>query len=220
MANPQLEDGYTRIANELLEAQARIRVPGEARQVIDVVIRKTWGFGKKEDCIPLSQFSLSTGLKKPNCIRALNKAITMNLIIKKDNVTFPTYRINKDFDTWKPLSKKITLSKKIKNVIKKDKNHYPKRYPQKKKEKRNNNKGSFDSVIQDLQFMSSLQSIYPSVDIRVQIPDMRAWLLTNPPKKDYYKFIRNWVKTAAKGSTENTLLLDPIDKLSKKMGLQ
>jgi hypothetical protein len=41
----------------------------------------------------------------------------MNIIIKKDN---NLYRFQKDFDCWKPLSKKITLSKKIITVIKKD----------------------------------------------------------------------------------------------------
>ncbi len=120
MASPQVENGYTKIANELLEAQARIRIPGEARQVLDVILRKTYGYGKKEDAISLSQFSLATGLKKPNCVRAVNKALAMNLIIKKDNGNIPIYRINKDFETWKPLSKKITLSKKIKIIIQKD----------------------------------------------------------------------------------------------------
>jgi len=37
MANPQLVDGYTRIDNALLDALARIRIPGEARQVFDVI---------------------------------------------------------------------------------------------------------------------------------------------------------------------------------------
>jgi len=38
MASPQLENGYTRIANELMEALARIRIPGEARQVKESLI--------------------------------------------------------------------------------------------------------------------------------------------------------------------------------------
>ncbi|OGH05916.1 MAG: hypothetical protein A2W22_06960 [Candidatus Levybacteria bacterium RBG_16_35_11] len=120
MANPQCENGFVKIANTLMEALARIRIPGEARQVMDLIFRKTYGFNKKEDAITLSQFCLATGIKKPNCQRAINKLIEMNLVIKKDNGNIPIYKINKDFDTWKPLSKKITLSKKIMNVIKKD----------------------------------------------------------------------------------------------------
>ena len=48
MAMPQVENGYTRIANELLEALAKIRIPGEARQVFDVIMRKTYGFRKSD----------------------------------------------------------------------------------------------------------------------------------------------------------------------------
>lgn len=33
MANPQCENGYTRIANEILEALSKIRIPGEARRL-------------------------------------------------------------------------------------------------------------------------------------------------------------------------------------------
>lgn len=122
MANPQKEHGYTPIANKIMEHLARTRIPGEARQVLDFIHRKTYGYGKKVDHIALSQFVLGTGLKKPTVIRGRNMLISMNLIfvIKKDNEEIATYRFNKDFDTWKPLPKKITLSKMITPVIKKD----------------------------------------------------------------------------------------------------
>ncbi len=121
MASPQKEDGYVPVATEIYEALCKIRIPGEARQVLDFIIRKTYGFHKKEDMIALSQFVLGTGLKKTNICRSLNKLSQMNLIvIKKDNGNTTKYRLNKDYDMWKPLSKKITLSKKIMPVIKKD----------------------------------------------------------------------------------------------------
>ena len=53
---PQLENGYTKIANELLEAIAAIRIPGEAMQVLLVIIRKTYGYCKKKDAISISLF--------------------------------------------------------------------------------------------------------------------------------------------------------------------
>lgn len=114
MASPQIENGFMRIANELLEAYARIRIPGEARQVLDVILRKTYGYGKKEDAISLSQFVLATGILKPNVCASLNHLRKMNLIIQKDNAIANIYSINKDYTSWRPLSKKITvLSKKI-----------------------------------------------------------------------------------------------------------
>lgn len=138
MANPQCENGYTKISNEILEALAKIRINGEASQVLLVILRKTYGFNKKKDKISLSQFVLSTGIKRPNVCRALNKLISMNIIIQidKDNITI--YQFNKDFDVWKPLSKQIprgkALSKRITPIIQTDNKRYPKRYTQKKKE--------------------------------------------------------------------------------------
>lgn len=115
MASPQLENGYTRIANEILEALARNRIPGEPRQVFDVILRKTYGFHKKVDAISLSQFVLATGINRPNIIRAIKQLITMNLIIKYDTGITCKYSINKDFISWRPLSKKITALKVSKN---------------------------------------------------------------------------------------------------------
>lgn len=107
MANPQLENGHIKIANEIWEALIKTRISGEARQVLDFVLRKTYGFNKKEDKISLSQLVLATGLRRPDIIRARNKLLQMNIIISKkanDNIT--SYRFNKDFDMWKPLAKK------------------------------------------------------------------------------------------------------------------
>lgn len=105
MANPQVENGYTKISNEILEALAKIRINGEARQILDVIIRKTYGFNKKQDKISLSQFVLATSLTKQSVCRALKRLINMKIIIKIDNENIQIYQFNKDFDTWKSLSK-------------------------------------------------------------------------------------------------------------------
>lgn len=112
MANPQVENGYTRIANEIMEALAGIRISGEARQILDVIFRKTYGYGKKEDSISLSQFYLLTKMPKPRICHAINKLIKMNIIAKKGNDIANVYRFNKDFDTWKSLPKKVMIAKK------------------------------------------------------------------------------------------------------------
>lgn len=107
------------IETNFIEAMSRTRIPGEAHLVLHVVIRKTWGWNKAEEVISLDHFCSGTGLKKPNIIRARDVLIEMNiLIIKKDNAGNVSYRINKDFDSWQPLSKKIMAKKKV--VIKND----------------------------------------------------------------------------------------------------
>jgi phage replication O-like protein O len=112
MANPQAENGHIDIANEVMDALVKTRIPGEARQCLDFIIRKTWGWHKKEDFISLSQFAVATGMKKPHVSRAIKFLLIMKLIIKYDNGELSTYRFNKDFDLWIPLSKKITTFKK------------------------------------------------------------------------------------------------------------
>lgn len=114
MPDPQLESGYIRIANEVWDALVTIRIPGEARQVLDCIIRKTWGWGKKTDKIALSQLCEATGLKKTSIIKARKKLMAMNLITvtKKVNGTTISYGIIKDYNKWRPLPKKVTKNKK------------------------------------------------------------------------------------------------------------
>ncbi len=118
MANPQQENGHTRIANEIMEALAGIRIPGETRQVLDVILRNTYGYSRKLSKLHLAEFTKATKLNKPAVVRAINKAESMNLIvIKKDNAQNKLYGFNKNYETWKPLSKKIMpLSKKITKI--------------------------------------------------------------------------------------------------------
>lgn len=118
MANPQKEDGYTPISNEILNALGRVRIPGEANQVLYVIIRQTYGFQKKEDQIALSQFCEKTGMQKPDVCRALAKLLTMNIIVSKkanDKYGITAYGLNKNYEEWKPLAKKRLLA--IKPII-------------------------------------------------------------------------------------------------------
>lgn len=126
MANPQ-PNKFTRISNELLEALAKIRIPGEARQVLDVLFRKIYGFHKKSDTVAISQFMLATGLKKVAVCKAIKKLIDLNLITKKGNRVAFEYAINKDFETWNPLPKKVMLPKKVTPVTKKGNKPLPKK---------------------------------------------------------------------------------------------
>lgn len=130
MASPQLEDGYTKIANDIVEALARIRIPGEARQVLDVILRQTYGWRKKKAEISLNTFQKATGLNKPHICMAINKLSAMNTIItekgnaskkniitEKGNENLITYGFQKDFEKWQPLPKKVTLPKKVKEAL-------------------------------------------------------------------------------------------------------
>ena len=120
MADVQKEYGYTALANNYIEALAKIRIPGEANQCLLVIFRKTWGWNKKKDEISLSQFVEKTGICKPHVCRALSILIEMNIItVTKKGNGITEYSIQKDFEKWKPLPKKVTLPKKVIGVTKK-----------------------------------------------------------------------------------------------------
>ncbi len=51
MADPQLKNGYTRIANELLEALIRQKLHSREWAVIMAVARHTYGYQRKTHCI-------------------------------------------------------------------------------------------------------------------------------------------------------------------------
>jgi len=117
---PQLENGFIQIATEIFDALCAFRIPGEERQCLDFILRKTYGYHKKEDAISNSQFVAATGLKKGNVSRAIKNLVLKKLVIKSDNNVVSTYRFNKNYKTWKQLSKKITVIKNATPVIKSD----------------------------------------------------------------------------------------------------
>lgn len=133
MANPQKEDGYTAIANEIMDALCRIRIPGEEMQVLNAILRKTYGWKKCEDTIALSQFVEMTGLSKPHIIHSITGLLLKKVIIvaEKGNDKAKVYKFNKDYDKWEPLPKKVTLPKKEIGVAEKGNTSLPKKVPTK-----------------------------------------------------------------------------------------
>ena len=113
---PQLEDGYTRIANEIIERLATFRISGEEWMILLTILRKTYGYHKKEDKISISQFYNATGMAKPSICRALNKLVKKNLINKKATGSTTIYGFNKLFNTWKPLTKKRLINNAVNGV--------------------------------------------------------------------------------------------------------
>jgi len=117
MSTPQLENGFVRIATEIIEALMAYRLPGEQMQCLLVIIRKTYGFNKKMDMISNSQFVGATGMAKPSICRAINGLVDKNIVYKNANNYIPSYQFNKNYKTWKVLTKKLTVNKKVNQVL-------------------------------------------------------------------------------------------------------
>jgi phage replication O-like protein O len=100
----QLEDGYTRIANELLENLPRFKFNGTQLRIIMVVWRFTYGFKRKDHEMSLSFFVKATGLGKTQLDRELSNLISYNVLIVTEESTYTKSRklgFNKHFDEWK-----------------------------------------------------------------------------------------------------------------------
>ncbi len=108
MAKPQLEDGHTQIANEILEQLVKIHLSSNQWQVLLCIIRKTYGFHKKVDYIANSQLVEATGLCKAVISRTLYKLTDLRLINRRGK----QIGFQKDWELWRKLAEQSTLTTK------------------------------------------------------------------------------------------------------------
>ena len=104
--NPQKENGYTPIANELLEQIISFDFSKRQLLVLFAIIRMTYGYSKKADALSRVQISKLTNLDRSHVSRALTELIEMNVIIKHETgrtshgVLVNEVSINKFYNTW------------------------------------------------------------------------------------------------------------------------
>lgn len=123
MASPQREHGYTAIANEIMDALAKYRIPGEKRQVLDYILRKTYGYNRKQAELSYGEISKGTGIKRQNVQRAVawlySKQITS--VLKTEYTNKQVYEFNKNYDEWITIQrKKPVLKTEYKSVLQSD----------------------------------------------------------------------------------------------------
>jgi phage replication O-like protein O len=101
LAGPQKEDGYTAIANEILEQIAKVKLSPTQYRIIFIVWRYTYGFNRKEHELSLGFLSKATGCDKRQLQRELKDLEKMNVI--KQNIKNGKSRgisFNKHYDKW------------------------------------------------------------------------------------------------------------------------
>lgn len=111
MANPQIENGYTKIANELLEGIIKFPMSDYEHRIFWLIVRKTYGYKKKTDWISQNQIVRETGILKQHVSRTIKKLLDKNMIIKNNR----DIGVQKDYDLWK-LPKQVTSEKLPKQV--------------------------------------------------------------------------------------------------------
>jgi phage replication O-like protein O len=101
MANPQLENGHIRLANELYR-EALLRLPSAKFKVWFAYADLTYGWGKKRDHISYSQVAAAAGITPRDVRKHARELIEWNVLIREPWVsgTIPVIGLNKDYEAW------------------------------------------------------------------------------------------------------------------------
>ena len=91
-----LDNGYTKLANELYEELIGANLTRNQAKVAHAICRKTYGFNKKTDRISDSQLSELTRLPRQKVNKAKNELIAMKVIVKVGMAIGP----NKNLTEW------------------------------------------------------------------------------------------------------------------------
>lgn len=163
MASPQTENGFTKLANELLEQLSTVQMSGSEWQFIMCLIRKTYGYNKKEDWITNSQISQMSGLRKERVSEAKRKLLDRNIVTEKRN----KISLQKDYELWRELRKSVSI------VTEKRNKSYAKAYTQKKKETITK-----ETSKQGLRLSNFMDNLIPEV--------IKMFEAVDPKNKTYY----------------------------------
>ncbi|MEG4669491.1 replication protein [Enterobacter cloacae] len=119
----ELDDGYTRTANTLLEAVMLSGLTQHQLLIVMAVWRKTYGYNKKMDWIGNEQFSELTGMAATKCSTAKNELIRMGVLIQEGRQV----GMNKNISEWRTKvnrigktfteSVKLTFTKSVKGSL-------------------------------------------------------------------------------------------------------
>lgn len=97
MANPQPTDAHLRIAHEISEQLMVSHFTAKQRRILDLVLRLSWGCGKKDAIIPRQSDFEVVGIFQSDIKGELDLLERDGVIIRDDD----TYRFNKDYDKWR-----------------------------------------------------------------------------------------------------------------------
>ena len=107
LENPQLEDGFTPVANTIMEPICHTRLSGTDWALLHFLWRKTYGWSKPSDIISLSQFCEGTGMEQAHVCRTIKRLLAMNVIFRHvariGKGDTATYEFNKRVWAWKSL---------------------------------------------------------------------------------------------------------------------
>jgi phage replication O-like protein O len=107
MASPQAENGYTKIANEILNHVYKLKLNGTQFRIILLVWRYTYGFSRKEHELSEGFIAKAISINRKQVSRELKELIDCKIITVIRDSTHVSSRIiafNKNYDMWELIS--------------------------------------------------------------------------------------------------------------------
>jgi len=104
MANPQVENGRTEIANELIDALCKTYLNSNESRILWTILRKTYGWHRKTDAISYSQFEAATSIDRRHVGRTIDRLIKRDIIYSTSagERKMSEYGLQKNYEIWKP----------------------------------------------------------------------------------------------------------------------
>ncbi|HAT42379.1 MAG TPA: hypothetical protein DCS87_11775 [Rheinheimera sp.] len=107
-----IENGYCKLANELLDSICQLDISGSQYQVLMAVIRCTYGYNKKEDRVTNTYLVTLTGLSEKAVRDALNTLSERNVITCEKQGIMKLISVNKVVSDWSVKSNKAANMRK------------------------------------------------------------------------------------------------------------
>lgn len=191
MAKPQLEEGYTRIANEILEKVMQTSFNGTQFRILMAIWRFTYGFRRKEHEMSLSFIANTINSSRSQVGRELNNLIERNILLVSDTGKRNTRVIsfNKNYEDWKDASPKSRKSAIL-----------PQKKKQPKKQKTYNQDNTyhkmakyFHSRVLTVAAAEGLNHLIIKADLQKWADDMRKLIEIDKVDKHLAKEVMDWV---------------------------
>jgi hypothetical protein len=119
MANPQPTDAHLRIAHSINEAIMLRDFTKRQRKILDLILRLSWGCGKKTANIPRQRDFMVIGIAESHISSELNW-LTESQVIRVEG---SYYSFNKDFDQWQVSRVKPFNPQKLTELVRLNLNH-------------------------------------------------------------------------------------------------
>ena len=103
MADVQVENGFTKIANQILEEIAKFKFNGTELRIIMIIWRYTYGFNRKSHEMSAGFISNAIGVDISRVKKVLKDLIDKKVILVVEEASFNSSRIlafNKNFEEW------------------------------------------------------------------------------------------------------------------------